>query len=249
MAYKFRAAIAPLVVAVAALATGAHATPNLVANGGFETGPRSNTQFGAGFGGQVVSDWTGLGGNHLQFYYVGGTQTTDNAVNQFNDPKGYFHPSMNTLSPQGGNFIGLDGDSDYGGVLSQTVTGLTLGKIYDLKFYWGAAQLINREGDTTERLNVSLGAQTQQTGILANPSKGFSGWKTVDMRFTATGPSEVLNFMSAGTPNGLPPIAVLDGVSLTAVPEPAVWSLMLVGFGGLGAMLRYRRRAAASATA
>ena len=33
----------------------------------------------------------------------------------------------------------------------------------------------------------------------------------------------------------------------SAVPEPAVWAMMLVGFGGLGAMLRYRRRDAAAA--
>ncbi len=35
---------------------------------------------------------------------------------------------------------------------------------------------------------------------------------------------------------------------LTAVPEPASWAMMMMGFGGLGAMMRTnRRRAAASA--
>jgi hypothetical protein len=28
-----------------------------------------------------------------------------------------------------------------------------------------------------------------------------------------------------------------------AVPEPAIWGLMIVGFGGMGAMLRRQRRA------
>jgi len=31
-------------------------------------------------------------------------------------------------------------------------------------------------------------------------------------------------------------------LSITAVPEPATWGLMLLGFGGLGAMLRKRRK-------
>ena len=37
----------------------------------------------------------------------------------------------------------------------------------------------------------------------------------------------------------------LDNISLTqsgGLPEPASWALMLTGFGGLGAMLRKRRR-------
>jgi hypothetical protein len=35
-------------------------------------------------------------------------------------------------------------------------------------------------------------------------------------------------------------------LSVTAVPEPATWSLMLVGFGALGVVLRSRRRASES---
>jgi hypothetical protein len=44
-------------------------------------------------------------------------------------------------------------------------------------------------------------------------------------------------------------VAVSDGFSAPAsVPEPAAWALMLVGFGGLGAVMRSsRRRAAATA--
>lgn len=40
------------------------------------------------------------------------------------------------------------------------------------------------------------------------------------------------------------------GFSLTsAVPEPATWAIMLMGFGGLGAMLRQRRQQAAAVRA
>jgi hypothetical protein len=34
--------------------------------------------------------------------------------------------------------------------------------------------------------------------------------------------------------------------AVAAVPEPASWAMMLVGFGGLGAILRRRRQAAAA---
>ena len=66
--------------------------------------------------------------------------------------------------------------------------------------------------------------------------------------FTATGPAEVLSFFAAGGPGGVPPFALLDGVSMMAVPEPSTWAMMLIGFGGLGvAAYRSRRKAAAAA--
>jgi hypothetical protein len=41
--------------------------------------------------------------------------------------------------------------------------------------------------------------------------------------------------------------SVLSTTAIAAVPEPATWGLMLVGFGGAGALLRNRRRAVALA--
>ena len=220
---------------------------NLVSNGGFELSSYgSNSQFGGSFGGQGVTDWTGLGtgaaggGQNLQFYYKGGTQTTTNAVNQYGDPDAYFYSSFTTLSPDGGNFVALDGDSSYFGQVSQTINGLTAGQSYLLKFSWGATQLKNRSGDTTEQLAIGFGSSTASTAVVANPSGAFTGWFNESFTFTATSASQVLSFMSVGTPGGLPPIAVLDGVSLNAVPEPATWALMLVGFGMVGAAARRR---------
>lgn len=42
---------------------------------------------------------------------------------------------------------------------------------------------------------------------------------------------------------GVTPLAF----SVTAAPEPATWAMMMLGFGGLGASLRSRRKAAAAA--
>lgn len=229
----------------------AHAVTNVVKNGSFEQSSyKKNTQFGAGFGGQGVTFWTGGAGkplSDLQFYFIGGTQSTVDALNQFGDPKAYFFPNT-TLSPDGGNFVALDGDPKAHGEVSQTIGNLKVGKKYTLTFDWAASQLRNRSGATTEELQVSFGSQVFNTAILNNASHGFTGWKTATFNFTPTTVSQTLSFLSKGTPKGLPPIALLDGVSLTTgVPEPASWAMMLVGFGGVGVILRRRRRTLAAA--
>jgi hypothetical protein len=38
------------------------------------------------------------------------------------------------------------------------------------------------------------------------------------------------------------PDQILRGVAFAPVPEPSVWAMMLLGFGGLGAMMRRSRR-------
>jgi hypothetical protein len=76
-------------------------------------------------------------------------------------------------------------------------------------------------------------------------SRGFTGWMTGSMTFTATSASELLESVSLGAPSGQPPVALLDGVSLTgltgAAPESGTWAMMGLGFAGLG-LVAYRRR-------
>ena len=239
-------------VALGAAGAG-HASPNLVKNGDFsQSSYTTNTQFGGKSGGtytasQGVTDWTGAGGNSLQFYFFGGTQNTVDAIDRYNDPKDYFYPSFSSLSPNGGNFVALDGDAKLASTISQTITGLKVGKRYVLSFDWAATQLANRTGATTEQLLVTLGGSTASTSVVPNPSKGFTGWFTETMMFTATSGTEVLSFLSNGTPRGLPPIAPLDGVSLTAVPEPAAWVMFVAGFGLVGFTARRRRETVVTA--
>ncbi len=148
----------------------------------------------------------------------------------------------------GSQFMALDGDSAVRGALEQNITGLVNGQTYTLTFDWAADQLADRSGTTTESLLVSLGSHSQSTVTLTQLSDTASLWYAVTMHFTATdGPNEVLSFLSMGTPDGQPPMALLDNVSLTnGVPEPATWGLMLVGVAAVGASLRMRRRAAAT---
>jgi len=149
------------------------------------------------------------------------------------------------LSPNGGAFIGEDPVYDNSSpAITQTITGLTASDNYFVTFDWAAAQQTGFTGATYDTWTVDLGdAATQTTSQINLANKAFSGWTPVTMEFTADESSEVLSFVANGGPSSsLPPFALLDGVSVVPVPEPATWAMMLLGVGALGASLRMRRR-------
>jgi hypothetical protein len=61
-----------------------------------------------------------------------------------------------------------------------------------------------------------------------------SGWQTYDFNVIATGATTELRFASVGPTNRISYGSFLDGVSVTAVPEPGTIALMLAGLGLIG---------------
>ncbi len=191
---------------------------NLVVNGDFES-----TTFGAdrqlGFNTDAVG-WTTTGYN---FIFSPGSADTTGASGQYgglslwgtNNGGNSVIPSS---SPSGGNFIGNDGAFNVAPIY-QTLSGLTIGNDYEVSFSWAAAQQSGFTGDTTEKWEVSLGGQTISTSTYSLPSHDFSGWMSETFTFTADSVNPVLSFLAIGTPSGLPPFSLLDGVSVVAVPE------------------------------
>ena len=242
-------------------ATSSGAVTNLVVNGDFEQSScavscvGTNTVFtgatgwkGSGFGGVFVPDIPG----------AANLGRSTGWKNSFWGPgRGVANGFQN--SPTGGNFIAGDADTKIAFRLSQLVP-LTAGQRYRLQFDWAAGQAYTFNGATTERLEVRVydgqsflrglgsGAKNPQTlalnyftNTVQTPSHGFNGWFHEDVTFTANG-NNVLEFFSQGTPSGLPPFTMLDGVSITAaVPEPASWAMLIAGFGIVGGVLRRRR--------
>jgi hypothetical protein len=227
-------------LAMAAVMTVAHAT-ELVQNGSFEltTG---------GTSGQVdntvtLNNWST--NNGYIFVFNSGTADTTGANGQYGNLTlwGPGNGSANGLpasSPDGGNFVASDGAFQTE-ALFQTITGLTPGDEYTVSFYWAGAQQSGFTGPTTEQFEVSFGAQTQSTAIVNNANHGFTGWQQDSFTFTADGTSDVLSFLAQGTPAGVPPFSLLDGVSVVAAtPEPSSLALLLTGFVGVGGMVRKR---------
>lgn len=228
------------VLAATSVGTGAWAVPVIV-NGGFETTTMSAAS-------QInttnVTGWSTTGYN---FLFFPGTATKSGSLStQYGAlilsgtlPSGASN-GFPATSPNGGNFVGADGDFQVAAI-TQTVTGLTPGIRYAVSFLWGAAQQKGYTPATAEQWKVSLGNEMHSTPVINNPSQGFSGWFAQSLTYTATSTSQVLSFLAAGTPSGAPPFALLDGVSITAVAEPASWMTLVVAMLSIIGLVNVRR--------
>ena len=226
---------------VSALSCSAANATEFVHNGGFEnvTGITRSSEFGASHIGQAVDDWTSANSNAFNLVFFSANENVD-ADTRFSEHGQYLWSSP--ASPTGGKFVALDGDVNARGALTQMINGLTIGRTYTLSFDWAAGQYADRSGATTEKLQVQLGSDSFTTTTLNTPNHGFLGWYSVTHTFTASSTSELLSFLSIGTPSGMPPVALLDSVSLQGpVPEPASWAMFIAGFGLIGAAARNRR--------
>ena len=215
--------------------------------GGFNNAPSQLSNSGTG-GYSAITGWTVGSGTYGFLMAPGSVDTTGSYSPQFNNNFslwGSNNGGVNMIpatSPDGGNFVALDGASGYRGTgISQILTGLTVGQQYSVSFDWASGNQHGFDGATTESLQVSLGSQTQSTSVVNNVNHGFTNWQKQTFVFTADGASDTLNFLAVGTPSGLPPVVLLDGVNFAAVPEPGSLALVGIGLLATAAVRRYRR--------
>ncbi len=252
-------------VAAITLVTGAAVAapygPDKILNGGFETNTLGGTS--AQMTTTNVANWTINPTPGYTFVYS--PSATNVSKTQADSPGGLgqygavslYGPAngnnngLTTCSPAaacGGTFIATDGAFQLAKV-QQTVSGLSIGTDYLLTFYQAAAQQTGFTGATTDQWSVTFGnSPATLSSLMSIGTAGFAAWNRVTMTFRATGTSQLLSFNAIGTPSSSqPPFALLDGVSLFAVPEPATWALMLGSVVGISALVRRRGGSASAA--
>jgi hypothetical protein len=145
----------------------------------------------------------------------------------------------------GTHYVSFGHNGTYGGAVSQTFATVA-GAAYTVNY-----SVAEQQGDDPSqdlRAIVFNGAQTLTTD---NSPLTLSFVAGTPLSFIASGSSVTLEFLDA-TPagGGGPSNLALDAVNVigpagAGVPEPAAWTMMLVGIGLAGAAMR--RRAASSA--
>jgi len=148
---------------------------------------------------------------------------------------GTYSSTNGNLAYEGNQYLDLVGQGGTGSIFQDLVT--TAGQAYTLTFAY-SHNLFTPSSATSASASVSVGSLfdivMHDTGDTSNLD-----WHVFSGTFTAGGPTTRLTFtnLTGGVNEGV----LLDGVSVAAVPEASTWMMMLVGFAGMGMVMRRRR--------
>lgn len=196
------------------------AKADLVTNGSFEAGTGSDPQFlNLSTGSTQITGW--------------------NVVGNIDWITGYWPGSDGTRSV---DLLGL-GD----GAVTQLIN-TVVGQKYAVSFDISAnPDPFHPIVVDTKTMIIGFGATTQNDSYTTTSSNSLSNmlWRHDTLFFTATSATTLLSFASLRTDDNCCFGPALDNVSVTAaVPEPATWAMMILGFLGVGFMA-YRRKSEA----
>jgi hypothetical protein len=134
-----------------------------------------------------------------------------------------------------GNYVDLNGSTGQPGQLTTNMTfdAGTYVVSFDLAGSQGGVGSIDPTSKTTQ-IAFAIGGTTQSLTLAP-----FSDLTTYSFTFTTSAPGRLSFTDLSGGNNNIGNL--LDNVSVSAVPEPSTWAMMILGFFGLGFM-GYRRK-------
>jgi len=139
-------------------------------------------------------------------------------------------PGFFDLLPGNGRYVDLDGSTNRAGLLFNSVA-LTSGVTYKLSFDLAG----NNRGAGNDTVEVGFGSGSQ---IFTRSAA--DGFQTFSLTYTASTSGLVgFSFADQGRDNQC---ALLDNVTITAVPEPETYGMLLGGLALLGVVARRRRQ-------
>lgn len=135
-------------------------------------------------------------------------------------------------APASGNYsLDLSGNND--GVISQSFA-TVVGQTYTVSFDMAGNP---DDGDKIKTVQVGLSQQPLYTFDTTGQTRSNMGWINQSFTFTAVATSSTLHFASVqDSAYGV----ALDNISVTAVPEPETYAMLLAGLGLLGTFARRR---------
>jgi len=159
-----------------------------------------------------------------------GWEVIDGTVDLIQNDGGFFPPVSNGQ----GHFIDLDGSTGNSGFFANTNNISLLGGItYTLSFDLAG----NQRGDVADIVTVAFGSASQD--FSRNSSDPFQSFS---LNFTPAGDALYQFGFQDNSNDNIG--ALLDNVSISAVPEPETYAMLLAGLGLLGFMARRRKESA-----
>jgi choice-of-anchor C domain-containing protein len=126
------------------------------------------------------------------------------------------------------------------GSIEQTLTGLTAGTEYLVSFYV-SGNPDNGQTPNPKTATLTLGSSSNLVSytLTAANNAGNMLWQQVSYSFVADNTGTALLRLASNSDDayGL----AVDSFAISAVPEPATWGMMIVGFGIAGVAVRRRR--------
>jgi hypothetical protein len=108
---------------------------------------------------------------------------------------------------------------------------LVAGQQYDLTFYVEGRAY---QGGTPYSVDVGVGSNSFGAPVTTS-------WTKESILFTAGASAAPISFNVAAQANSDISIG-LDKISISAVPEPSTWAMIILGFFGIGVIMAYRKK-------